>query len=226
MLFRSRRHQKLVEESPSPAVDSKLRRRMGETAVRAAKAAGYTSCGTVEFLLDERKNFYFMEMNTRIQVEHPVTEMVTGLDLIKEQIRLAAGERLTLKQDEVRLEGCAIECRLNAEDPANGFAPSPGRVVDYHPAGGPGVRVDSHLYAGYQVPPYYDSLLAKLIVRGRNRPEALRIMRRALNEFVIEPIKTTIPLHKRIFQDPAFLRGHITTHYLEQLLGEPVETAK
>ncbi len=220
-----RRHQKLLEESPSPAVDLKLRKRLGETAVRAARAANYSSCGTIEFLLDEQKNFYFMEMNTRIQVEHPVTEMVTGIDLIKEQIRMAAGQRLHVKQDEVRLEGCAIEVRLNAEDPDNGFAPSPGKVVDYHPAGGPGVRVDSHLYAGYTVPPYYDSLLAKLIVHGKNRHEALRIMQRALDEFVIGPIKTTIPLHKRIFQDPAFLRGHVATDYIDQLLGVPAEVA-
>ncbi len=219
-----RRHQKLIEESPSPAVDAKLRRRMGETAVRAAKAASYSSCGTVEFLLDAEKNFYFMEMNTRIQVEHPVTEMVTGIDLIKAQIRLAAGERLMLKQDDVRFEGAAIECRLNAEDPTNGFTPCPGKIADYHPAGGPGVRVDSHVYAGYEVPPYYDSLLAKLIVHGKNRQEALRIMQRALDEFVIEPIKTTIPLHQRILKDPAFQRGHIATDYLERLLGEPAET--
>jgi len=221
-----RRHQKLIEESPSPAVDGKLRKRMGEAAVRAAKAANYATVGTVEFLLDHDGSFYFMEMNTRIQVEHPVTEMVTGIDLVKEQLRLAAGERLSLKQDEVTVSGCAIECRINAEDPQNGFTPSPGRVETWIVPGGPGVRVDTHVYAGYQVPPYYDSLLGKLIVHGGSRGEAIRVMRRALDEFIIEPIKTTLPLHKQIFTDPAFVRGQISTRYIEQLLGDGASATK
>ena len=213
-----RRHQKLIEESPSPAVDSKLRRKMGELAVRAAKAASYSSVGTVEFLLDKDGAFYFIEMNTRIQVEHPVTEMVTGLDLIKEQIRVASGELLTLKQDDVRLDGWAIECRINAEDPTNGFSPCPGRITECCLPGGRGVRVDTHVFAGYDVPPYYDSLLAKLITVGQTRQEAIRVMQRALEEFVIEPIRTTIPLHKQIFSDPIFQRGHITTDYIDRQL--------
>ncbi len=211
-----RRHQKLIEESPSPAVDPKLRRKMGELAVRAAKAAGYTSAGTVEFLLDKDGSFYFIEMNTRIQVEHPVTEMVTGMDLIKEQIRIAAGEALAMKQDDVTLEGWAIECRINAEDPSNGFSPSPGRITTYHEPGGRGVRVDTHVFSGYDVPPYYDSLLAKLITVGETRHDAIRVMQRALEEYIIEPIRTTIPLHKQIFSDPTFWRGQIATDYIDR----------
>jgi len=211
-----RRHQKLIEESPSPAVDPKLRRKMGELAVRAAKAAGYTSAGTVEFLLDKDGSFYFIEMNTRIQVEHPVTEMVTGMDLIKEQIRIAAGEALAMKQDDVTLEGWAIECRINAEDPSNGFSPSPGRITTYHEPGGRGVRVDTHVFSGYDVPPYYDSLLAKLITVGETRHDAIRVMQRALDEYIIEPIRTTIPLHKQIFSDPTFWRGQIATDYIDR----------
>jgi len=214
------RHQKLVEESPSPVVDPKLRRKMGELAVRAAKAAGYRNCGTVEFLLDREGNFYFIEMNTRIQVEHPVTEAVTGLDLIKEQIRIAVGESLNLKQDDVTMKGWAIECRINAADPTNGFSPSPGRITMYHEPGGPGVRVDTHVFANYDVPPFYDSLLAKLITHGPSRQEAIRTMQRALDEYLIEPIRTTIPLHKQIMSDPTFWRGQISTNYLNQLLGE------
>ncbi len=213
-----RRHQKLIEEAPSPAVDPKLRRKMGELAVRAAKAAGYASVGTVEFLLDKDGAFYFIEMNTRIQVEHPVTEMVTGIDLIKEQIRIAAGEPLHFKQDDVRFEGWAIECRINAEDPFNGFSPCPGRITDYHVPGGRGVRVDTHVFPGYDVPPYYDSLLAKLIAVGATRQDAIRVMQRALDEFVVEPIRTTIPLHKQIFSDPTFWRGQIATDYLDRQL--------
>ena len=213
-----RRHQKLVEESPSPAVDAKLRRKMGELAVRAAKAAGYSSVGTVEFLLDKDGQFFFIEMNTRIQVEHPVTEMVTGMDLVKEQIRVGAGEPLDLKQDDVSFEGWAIECRVNAEDPSNGFSPCPGRIVEYHAPGGRGVRVDTHVFAGYDVPPFYDSLLAKLITTGQTRQDAIRVMQRALDEFVIEPIRTTIPLHKQIFNDPTFWRGVIATDYLDRQL--------
>jgi len=215
-----RRHQKLIEESPSPVVDAKLRRKMGEIAVRAAKAANYATTGTVEFLLDQDGNFYFIEMNTRIQVEHPVTEMVTGFDLIKEQIRMAAGEPLRIKQEDVVLKGWAIECRINAADPNNGFTPSPGRIQVYQQPGGPGVRVDTHCFAGYEIPPYYDSMIAKLIVHGANRQEAIRIMQRALEEYLIEPIRTTVPLHRQIFSDPAFWRGQYSTNYLEQLLGE------
>jgi len=215
-----RRHQKLIEESPSPAVDPKLRRKMGELAVRGAKAAGYVSAGTIEFLLDKDGSFYFIEMNTRIQVEHPVTEMVTGVDLIKEQIRVAAGESLTLKQDDVSLQGWAIECRVNAEDPSNGFTPSPGRIHLYHEPGGRGVRVDTHVFSGYDVPPYYDSLLAKLITVGETRHDAIRVMQRALDEYLIEPIRTTIPLHKQIFSDPTFWRGQIATDYIDRQLGE------
>ena len=215
-----RRHQKLVEESPSPVVDPKLRRKMGELAVRAAKAAGYSSVGTVEFLLDQDGSFYFIEMNTRIQVEHPVTEMVTGIDLIKEQIQVAAGEPLGMKQDDVPLQGWAIEARINAEDPTNGFSPCPGRIVMFHEPGGRGVRVDTHVFAGYDVPPFYDSLLAKLITYGDTRQDAIRVMQRALDEFLIEPIRTTIPLHKQIFSDPTFWRGQIATNYIDRLLGE------
>ena len=213
-----RRHQKLVEESPSPAVDSKLRRKMGELSVRAAKAAGYVSAGTVEFLLSRDGAFYFIEMNTRIQVEHPVTEMVTGIDLVKEQIRIAAGEPLGYKQDDITLEGWAIECRINAEDPSNGFSPCPGRITEYQAPGGRGVRVDTHVFAGYDVPPFYDSLLAKLICSGTTREEAIRVMQRALEEFLIEPIRTTIPLHKQIFSDPTFWRGQIATNYIDRKL--------
>ncbi len=215
-----RRHQKLIEEAPSPAVDPKLRRKMGEMAVRAARAAGYSSVGTVEFLLDKDGEFYFIEMNTRIQVEHPVTEIVTGIDLIKEQIKVAAGETLNLKQDDITLTGWAIEARINAEDPANGFAPSPGRIETYYQPGGPGIRVDTHVHAGYDIPPDYDSLLAKLIASGPTRQDAIRTMQRALDEYLIEPIRTTLPLHRQIFSDPTFWRGHIATDYLERLLEE------
>jgi acetyl-CoA carboxylase biotin carboxylase subunit len=215
-----RRHQKLIEESPSPAVDPKLRRKMGELAVRAAKSVDYASAGTVEFLLDKDGSFFFIEMNTRIQVEHPVTEVVTGIDLVKEQIRVAAGESLGIKQDDVSMAGWAIECRINAEDPSNGFSPSPGRIAVYHEPGGRGVRVDTHVFAGYDVPPYYDSLLAKLITMGATRQDAIRVMQRALEEFFIEPLRTTIPLHKQIFSDPTFWRGQTATDYIDRLLGE------
>ena len=210
-----RRHQKLIEESPSPAVDSKLRKRMGEAAVRGAKAVNYNSVGTIEFLVDPQGSYYFMEMNTRIQVEHPVTEAVTGIDLIKEQIRVAAGHRLSFSQEDVHWKGHAIECRINAEDPDRDFMPCPGQVTLYHPPGGPGIRVDSHLYTGYRVPPHYDSLLAKVIATGATRREAIQTMLRALDEMAVDPLKTTIPFHRKVLNDPSFLAGRYSTHFLE-----------
>ncbi|MCM8780364.1 MAG: ATP-grasp domain-containing protein, partial [Candidatus Omnitrophica bacterium] len=218
-----RRHQKLLEESPSPAVDNKLRRRLGELAVKASKAVNYVSAGTLEFLLDRDNNFYFMEMNTRIQVEHPVTEMVTGIDLIKEQIRIAAGEKLSFQQDNIHITGSAIECRINAEDHENNFMPSPGKIEELNMPGGPGVRLDTHIYPGYEVPPYYDSLLAKLITYGKNRQEAIRIMQRALSEFIIAPIKTTIPFHQQLLENPLFLKGDISTQFLQSMVKEELE---
>ncbi|MHC9062745.1 ATP-binding protein, partial [Nitrospira sp. CMX1] len=213
-----RRHQKLVEETPSPVVDDKLRREIGKVAVEAVKAAHYRNVGTVEFLLDKERNFYFMEVNTRIQVEHPITEMVTGIDLIKEQIRLAAGHPLSLRQQDVVLAGHSLECRINAEDPEK-FTPSPGTIGKYSPPGGFGVRVDSAMESGSVVVPYYDSMIAKLITHGRDRQESMARMRRALSEFVIEGIKTTIPLHRRILDDPDFQKGHVSTTFLEHLLA-------
>lgn len=213
-----RRHQKLVEETPSPAIDEKLRREIGRVAVEAVKAVHYRNLGTVEFLLDKERNFFFMEVNTRIQVEHPITEMVTGIDLIKEQIRLAAGHPLSIRQQDVVLNGHSMECRINAEDPEK-FTPSPGQITKYSAPGGFGVRVDSAMESGATVVPYYDSMIAKLITHGRDRQEAMARMRRALDEFVIEGIKTTIPLHRRIFNDPEFQKGHISTAFLEQLLA-------
>lgn len=213
-----RRHQKLVEETPSPAIDEKLRREIGRVAVEAVKAVHYRNVGTVEFLLDKERNFFFMEVNTRIQVEHPITEMVTGIDLIKEQIRLAAGHSLSIRQQDVVLTGHSMECRINAEDPEK-FTPSPGLITKYSAPGGFGVRVDSAMESGATVVPYYDSMIAKLITHGRDRQEAMARMRRALDEFVIEGIKTTIPLHRRIFDDPDFQKGHVSTAFLEQLLA-------
>jgi len=216
-----RRHQKLLEESPSPVVDNKLRRRLGELVLKGAKAINYVSAGTVEFLLDQgRNNFYFMEMNTRIQVEHPVTEMVTGVDLIKEQIRIASGERLKIQQDNIQLKGVSIECRINAEDYQNNFMPSPGKIETLILPGGPNVRVDTHIYPGYEISPYYDSLVAKLITHGNNRQEAIKIMLRALGEFTIAPIKTTIPFHMRLLENPLFLRGEISTHFVQEMLKD------
>jgi acetyl-CoA carboxylase biotin carboxylase subunit len=214
-----RRHQKLIEESPSPAVDERLRARMGEAAVQLARSVGYTSAGTIEFLLDEDGNFFFMEMNTRIQVEHPVTEMVTDLDIVKEMIKIASGERLAIRQKDVRLRGHAIECRINAEDPGRNFAPCPGKILTFHPPGGPGVRLDTHIYADYVVGPHYDSLLAKLICHGADRAEALARMRRALSEMVIEGVPTSIPFHLRVLEDPIFVEGRATTRYLEENLS-------
>ena len=215
-----RRHQKLLEESPSPVVNNKLRRRLGEMALRGAKTVGYVSTGTIEFLLDRYNNFYFMEMNTRIQVEHPVTEMVTGIDLIKEQIRVAAGEKLKIQQDNIQIRGAAIECRINAEDYENNFMPSPGKIETLNLPGGPGVRLDTHIYPGYEISPFYDSLVAKLITHGSDRQEAIRIMQRALNEFEVAPIKTTIPFHLRLMENPLFLKGDISTHLVQEMLKE------
>ncbi|MEK6776481.1 MAG: acetyl-CoA carboxylase biotin carboxylase subunit [bacterium] len=211
-----RRHQKLIEESPSTALGEVLRNRITETALRAAKAVGYTNAGTVEFILDEKGEFYFMEMNTRIQVEHPVTEMVTGVDLIKEQIRIAAGEPLSFTQDEVHCTGHSIECRINAEDSEN-FTPCPGLIETFIPPGGPNVRVDTAVYSGYRVPPNYDSLLAKVIVKGKDRSEAIAIMRRALDEFVVQGVRTTIPFHKKVMRTPEFLAGEVYTTFLEKV---------
>jgi acetyl-CoA carboxylase biotin carboxylase subunit len=211
-----RRHQKLVEESPSPALDAELRRRMGDAAVLAGSSIDYSNAGTVEFLLDEDGSFFFMEMNTRIQVEHPVTEAVTAVDLVKEQIRVAAGEELTLRETPA-LRGHAIECRINAEDPENGFRPSPGTITAFHAPGGPGVRIDTHVYAGYHVPPYYDSLIAKLIVRANDRPEALSRAYHALEEFIVEGIHTTIPFLQTVLSHPDFEEGNVDTHFIERL---------
>jgi len=218
-----RRHQKVVEEAPSPAVDQTLRERMGEAAIKATSKIGYVGAGTVEFLLDPDGHFYFMEMNTRIQVEHPVTEMVTNFDLVKEQIRVAAGETVELELKGNRVRGHAIECRVNAENPFRNFQPSPGTITTFHPPGGPGVRVDTHIYSGYTVPPFYDSLIAKLIVHGRSREEALTRMRHALDSFIIEGITTNIPFLQRIVDHPDFRAGTVDTKFLEreQQLFEP-----
>lgn len=218
-----RRHQKLLEESPSPALDEKLRQKIGEMAVRGAKSANYRSAGTMEFLLDPQGNFYFMEMNTRIQVEHPVTEMVTGTDLVKQQILIAAGEKLSLKQEDIKMDGAAIECRINAEDADNDFIPCPGKIERLNIPGGPGVRVDTHIYAGYEISPFYDSLVAKVITHGNNREDAISIMRRALSEFVISPIKTTVPFHLKIMENPLFIKGDISTHFIEDMTKEKQE---
>ena len=218
-----RRHQKLIEESPSPAMTPALREAMGEAAVRGAQAINYVGAGTIEMLLNDDGNFYFMEMNTRIQVEHPVTEMLTGVDLVKEQIRVAAGEELAIKETPA-FRGHVIECRVNAEDPARNFQPSPGRLDVFHPPGGPGVRLDTHVYTGYVVPPYYDSLLAKLICQGQDRPEAVRRMQVALESFVIEGVTTTIPFLARVMGNPRFQAGDVDTKFLEretELFKEP-----
>ncbi len=211
-----RRHQKLLEESPSPALDPDLRIRMGEAAVAAARSIEYEGAGTVEFLLDRNGDFYFMEMNTRIQVEHPVTEMVTGIDLIAEQLRIAGGEPISVVQEEIKLRGHAIECRINAEDSTHNFRPSPGRITGWLPPGGPGVRVDSHVYTGYDIPPFYDSLIGKLIVWGSDREAALKRMKRALNECAVTGIPTTIEFHLYLLDREEFLRGDVHTKFVEQ----------
>ncbi len=213
-----RRHQKLVEESPAPTLPAKVRSRMSEAAVRLAKTVGYVNAGTCEFLVDSDNNFYFIEVNARIQVEHPVTEMVTGIDLVKQQIRIAAGEPLPFRQKDIMLRGHSMECRINSEDPDHDFRPSPGRITTLRLPGGPGVRWDSHIYAGYVVPPYYDSLLGKLIVHAPTRAEAIATMRRALDELVIEGVQTTIPLHRRIFRDADFITGRVDTTWVERVL--------
>jgi acetyl-CoA carboxylase biotin carboxylase subunit len=212
-----RRHQKLIEESPSPAVDGALRKKMGDAAVAAAKTIGYQSAGTIEFLLDPSGSFYFMEMNTRIQVEHPVTELVTGYDLLKEQIRVAAGERLSFPADVLEPYGHAIECRINAEDPSRDFMPTPGKITFLHLPGGPGIRVDTHIFADYKIPPNYDSLMAKVIAWGQDRAEAIVRMRRALEEFYVEGIKTTIPFHLRVLDDPEFQKGNLHTGFIAEM---------
>ena len=220
-----RRHQKLVEEAPSPALTPELRAEMGDAAVRAAKAIDYVGAGTVEFLLDEEKRFYFIEMNTRIQVEHPVTEVTTGFDLLKEQIRVAAGEPLSFPDHQVEHQRHAIEFRINAEDPDRNFAPCPGQITTFHPPGGPGVRLDTHVYAGYHMPPYYDSLLAKLIVSGNTREEAIVRARHSLDSFVIEGISTTIGFLARITEHPDFVSGEVDTDFVARFLAAERESS-
>jgi acetyl-CoA carboxylase biotin carboxylase subunit len=211
-----RRHQKLLEEAPSAVIDEELRQKMGEVAVQGCQQVGYVGAGTIEFLLDADKNFYFMEMNTRIQVEHPVTEMVYNRDLVKDQIRVAAGEEIGYSQEDVKIHGHAIECRINAEDWQRNFLPNPGKIDTIHFPGGPGIRVDTHTYAQYNIPPYYDSLVAKLIAFGSNRAEAITRIKRSLNEFVIEGIKTTIPFHRKLVENPDFIKGEFDTGFLER----------
>ncbi len=214
-----RRHQKLIEESPSPAMTSDLRKKMGKAAIKAAESVNYVNAGTVEFLVDSKGDFYFIEMNTRVQVEHPVTEEVTGIDIVKEQIRIAAGEPLDLDQKDIQFNRAAIECRINAENPFNNFQPCPGRVDFIHVPGGHGVRVDKHVYTGYTISPHYDSMIAKLICFGRDRRTVLDRMARALDEFIIRGVDTTVPLHKLILKDPNFRRGRYTTSFVERLLA-------
>lgn len=215
-----RRYQKLLEESPSTFISQKLRKKMGKAACRAARAVKYVTVGTVEFLVDNEGDYYFMEMNTRIQVEHPVSELVTGIDLVKEQIRLAAGERLSIDQDDLKIRGHAIECRINAEDSEKDFIPSPGKITKFVVPGGPGLRVDTHAYTDYVIPPYYDSLIAKILTHGHNREEAIIRMQRALHEFNIEGIKTTIPFHKRILENQYFKKGEVFTNFIQKRILE------
>lgn len=215
-----RRRQKLIEEGPSPALTPSLRKKIGEAAVEIVKAAKYHSVGTVEFLLDEKKNFYFMEVNTRIQVEHTVTEELTGVDLVKAQLQIANGEKLKVKQKDIQVQGHVIQLRINAENPANNFAPSPGLLEYYIPSGGPHVRIDSACYAGYKIPPNYDSMIAKLIVRGKDRQEAIAVAKRALKEFHIGGVYSTIPFHRYMLEDPKFLSGEYAINYIDQLIAE------
>ncbi|MBN2119446.1 MAG: acetyl-CoA carboxylase biotin carboxylase subunit [Candidatus Omnitrophica bacterium] len=216
-----RRYQKLIEETPSPAVDARLRKKLGEYAIKGAKAINYSNVGTMEFLLDAKTHkVYFMEMNTRIQVEHPVTEEVTGIDLVKLQIQLAAGQKLNLKQDKIKLKNHAIECRINAEDPEHDFIPSPGKIEFLYQPGGLGIRVDTHIYSGYTIPSHYDSLIAKLIVRKKTRQECIDVLKRALEEFMIDPVKTTIGFYRRVIEDSEFVKGNYNTHFLEKFLEE------
>ncbi len=213
-----RRHQKLIEEAPSPAVNRTLREKMGRTAIRLAKAVDYVSAGTVEFLVDNKKNIFFIEMNTRIQVEHPITELVTGIDIVKEQIRIAAGHPISFRQKDLTISGHAIECRINAEDPDRDFMPSPGKIRDLCLPGGPGVRMDTHIFGGYHVPPYYDSMLGKLIVHAEDRPSAILRMRRALDELHIGGVSTTKPFHEKVLVHDAFVKGNYTTKFVDEFL--------
>jgi acetyl-CoA carboxylase biotin carboxylase subunit len=219
-----RRHQKVLEEAPAPELPTKLRDKIGERCVDACRRIGYRGAGTFEFLYEEGE-FYFIEMNTRIQVEHPVTEMITGVDLVQEQIYVAAGEKLRMRQKDLAVRGHAIECRINAEDPYR-FTPSPGRITSYHPPGGPGIRVDSHVYQGYTVPPNYDSMVGKVIAYGANREQAMSRMRIALSEMVVEGIQTNIPLHRELLNDTRFMRGGVSIHYLEQKLAQEEKKKK
>ena len=219
-----RRHQKVIEEAPAPDLPAKLRDKIGERCVEACRKIGYRGAGTFEFLYQDGE-FFFIEMNTRIQVEHPVTEMVTGIDIVQEQIRIAAGEKLRFRQKDIQVRGHAIECRINAEDPYR-FTPSPGRITSYHPPGGPGIRVDSHVYHGYTVPPYYDSMIGKVIAYGATREQAIRRMRVALSEMVVEGIRTNLPLHQELLNDARFLRGGVSIHYLENKLIEEQKGAR
>jgi acetyl-CoA carboxylase, biotin carboxylase subunit len=222
-----RRHQKLVEESPAPNLPTRARDEMCKAAVRLARTAGYYNAGTCEFLVDRQNNFYFIEVNSRIQVEHPVTELVTGIDLVREQIRIAAGEKLRYRQSDITQKGSAIECRINAEDPGNNFQPSAGTITRWQPPGGPWVRLDTHAGTGYRVPPNYDSLVAKLLVHQPTREEAIRVMRRALGEFVIEGIKTTVPIHQKIFNTSAFVDGQVDTTFIERVFfGQGADPGK
>ncbi|MEK6797173.1 MAG: acetyl-CoA carboxylase biotin carboxylase subunit [Spirochaetota bacterium] len=223
-----RRHQKLIEESPSPVMTPELRAKMGDAAVKGAQLAGYQGAGTIEFLVDDKGNFYFMEMNTRVQVEHPVTEFVTGIDIVKEQILIAMGEKLRYTQSDVKITGHAIECRINAEDWEHDFRPSPGKVTRVHLPGGFGVRIDSHVYSDYSIPPYYDSLIAKFIVRGENRMNAINKMKRVLDEAIIIGVPTTIPFHQKVLEHPVFIEGKVTTKFLEEydLKDEPKDKGK
>jgi acetyl-CoA carboxylase biotin carboxylase subunit len=209
-----RRHQKLVEETPSPFMTDALRKKMGEAAIKATKAIGYEGVGTVEFLVDKNRNFYFMEMNTRIQVEHTITEEVINYDLVKEQIKLAAGDKITQKEYFPKMH--AIQCRINAEDPDNDWRPSPGKIQSYHEPGGHGIRIDTHVYAGYAIPPHYDSMISKLIAVAQTREEAILKMRRALDEYIIEGIKTTVPFHQKLMRNENFIKGNFTTKFLEE----------